>query len=269
MGAPFVKVVTIVMHFTSFTSIACVLLMLLPFSASAQTRSRMTEAEWRDRFNEKKAELHAKPVEIVFLGDSILHSFEWTSPDPIWDHWYGGRNAVNLGFNGDGVGNVIWRVENGEFDGIAPKLAVVLIGTNDLWMAAHTIVGNISTLVRAIHQRAPATRILVLGILPSGKPETQIRTTHAVNTALAAMYGRPDASAIYLDVSCVFLRHGLLNAALFRERAVPDVSEPLHPTLHGMDLLAARIEPIVAAILDDKRRSTPGYPMETDCQAGG
>lgn len=226
----------------------------------------MSQAWWRDRFAEKQTELHARPPRLIFLGDSIFHSFEWATPDPVWEHWYSGRDAVNLGFNNDGITNVIWRVEHGEMDGISPRLAVILIGTNDLWRPAQEIVGEIATLVRAIHQRSPATRILALGILPSGRPEADIRNTHAVNAGLAALYGKPGAIATYLDVSCVFLHHGQLNTALFRERTIPGISAPLHPTLHGMDLLAARIEPIVAAALGDTPRTTPGYPQETDCK---
>lgn len=47
------------------------------------------------------------------------------------DTYYGNRQAVNLGFGGDCTEHVLWRLNHGEIDGIAPKLAVVMIGTNN------------------------------------------------------------------------------------------------------------------------------------------
>lgn len=62
-------------------------------------------------------------VDLIFIGNSITK--RW---DPqIWNEYYAPFNAVNMGFDGDGTQNVLWRLDNGEIDGISPKLAVILI----------------------------------------------------------------------------------------------------------------------------------------------
>ena len=78
------------------------------------------ESEWRTRFIEKQHELHSGPVRLIFLGDSIIHSFEWDAKAPDWKHWYGNRDAVNLGFNGDTTADVIWRVQHHELTDLSP-----------------------------------------------------------------------------------------------------------------------------------------------------
>lgn len=238
-----------------------------PVDFTTSPGSQTREPWWQERFLEKQAELHRQPVRLIFLGDSIIHSFEWDPRTPLWDHWYGGRGAVNLGFNGDITTDVIWRVRHGELDGLSPALAVILIGTNDLGKPPGQVAAAIEELVRLVHGRLPGTTILVLGILPSGKPEREQSATRQINASLAALYSQQGSIARYQDVSCVFLRHGRLNATLFREPDVPGVTSPLHPTPRGLDLLAAAIEPTVAAALGDRIRAASDGPGDTDCRS--
>ena len=236
--------------------------------AASSTSSVMSEVWWHERFVEKQAELHKQPVQLVFLGDSIFHSFEWDPRAPVWNHWYGGREAVNLGFNGDVTENVIWRVRHGELDGLALKLAVILIGANDFGKPAADIAEGIKTLAQAVKDKAPTSEILILGILPNGRPESDQTKSKEVNARLATLFGHRNATAAYQDVSCVFYHHGQLDADLFREKGASDGAYLLHPTPQGMDLVAASIEPVVAAALGDRRR-TAGDTRETDCSPGG
>jgi lysophospholipase L1-like esterase len=233
------------------------------------TDPRNPEAWWHERFLEKQVELHKHPVRLIFLGDSIFHSFEWDPRAPVWSRWYGGRGAINLGFNGDRTGDVIWRVLHGELDQLAPELAVILIGTNELGNPASDIVEAISDLARTIKEQSASTKILILGILPSGRPENEQRAAREVNARLSTLYSLGGAIASYRDVSCVFFRQGRFNAELFRESVVPGQTYPLHPTEQGLDLLAASIEPSVAAALGEHRRTSSGGMYATDCPAGG
>jgi lysophospholipase L1-like esterase len=239
-----------------------------PVDPADMTGPPVHEAWWRERFLEKQAELHRQPVRLVFLGDSIFHSFEWDVHDAVWTRWYGGRGAVDLGFNGDGTADVIWRIRHGELDGVSPAMAVILIGTNDLGRPPAEVAAAIEALAQAVHDRSADTRILILGLLPSGRPAGEQGAVQDINARLSGQYARPGAIARFQDVSCVFLRRGRLNAALFREPAVPGRSYPLHPTLRGMDLLAAAIEPAVADALGDKPRTTSGELRGTDCAGG-
>lgn len=262
------------MNLTRFRiNLALVTMMLVAGASSAHAASTsssvMSEAWWHERFVQKQAELRKHPVHLVFLGDSIFHSFEWDPHDPVWDHWYGRREAVNLGFNGDITDNVIWRVRHGELDGLALKLAVILIGANDFGKPASDIAEGIKTLAQTVKQAAPSSKVLVLGILPNGRPDNDQKKRNEINARLTALFGRPNATAAYQDVSCVFYHRGQLDAGLFREQGASDGKYLLHPTPQGMDLIAGAIEPMVATALGDQKRTPAGNMRETDCSTGG
>ena len=71
-----------------------------------------------------------KKVDLLMIGDSITHAWEDKGLE-TWNQYYADRNALNLGFSGDRTEHVIWRFQNGAIDDISPKLAVIMIGTNN------------------------------------------------------------------------------------------------------------------------------------------
>ncbi|CAF1424352.1 unnamed protein product [Adineta ricciae] len=121
-----------------------------------------------------QTQVHAKNTRVVFYGDSL--TFAWyTTGQSIWNAMYAARGALNYGIAGDCTQQVLWRLRNGELDGLQqqPKLFVLMIGTNNLAgssvcqaaSADETAVG-IQTIVQEVRRRLPQTKILLLGILP-------------------------------------------------------------------------------------------------------
>jgi lysophospholipase L1-like esterase len=229
---------------------------------AAEPISRMNLGWWRERHEAKLEELQSRRVDLIFLGDSITQDYEVSGPPewrdfaPVWEHFYGTRNAVNLGFNGDATSHLLWRIENGEVDGISPKVAVILIGANNLgrlhWPAADTVAG-IDAIITQLHRRLPRTRLLLLGVLPSERSAWASETTVAINRALAARYGR-GGGVTYLDVGRVFIRNGHLDTSLFFDPLLSPPAAPLHPTAEGQAMMAAAIEPVLAKLLGDTPR---------------
>jgi lysophospholipase L1-like esterase len=133
---------------------------------------------------------------------------------------------------------------HGEIDAIAPKVAAILIGTNDIgWRhqtTADTAAG-IDAVVAELHLRLPATKILLMGLLPSDRGTRVRQATAEINSALAARYGQVPY-VTYRDVSPAFL----LDTSLFSDpQQVP--SEPaLHPSPEGQRRMAAVLEPTLA-----------------------
>jgi lysophospholipase L1-like esterase len=228
-----------------------------PVVLAAQPISRMDLAWWRARFAAKQAELRSGPVDVIFLGDSITQDWErhgppaWRDFAPVWQHFYGAMRAVNLGFVGDTTASLLWRERNGELDGIAPKVAVVLIGANNLgrlhWSAADTLAGIDADLAE-LRRRLPQTRILLLGILPSGRSAWASQTTLAVNRALAARDWRGTRTT-FLDVSDVFMKDGRLDTSLFLDPLLDPPAPPLHPTAQGQARMAAAMAPVLERLL--------------------
>jgi lysophospholipase L1-like esterase len=190
---------------------------------------------------------------MILVGDSIIQELENDSPrfgdiNRVWRRYYAGRNAVNLGFGGDTTGNALWRLRHGEVDGIRPKLAIVLIGTNDIGLRAganpHQAAAGVQEVVGELHHRLPSTTILVLGLLPRERAEQR---RLAVNRLLAAVeWTRWGVN--YIDVTHALLRDGAPDPALYRD---PELGRPLlHPNADGWEAIAGAIEPQVAALWD-------------------
>jgi lysophospholipase L1-like esterase len=223
--------------------------------------SRMQLHWWQERFEAKQQELHSGRVDLVFYGDSITQDYEisgppeWRDFTAVWQRFYGNRNAVNLGFNGDATSHLLWRIENGEVAGITPKVAVILIGANNLghlhWSTDDTVLG-IDAIVDDLRHRLPNTKLLLLGILPSQRSDWATETTLAVNRRLAQEYPHGGGAVTFLDVGHVFMRGDKLDRDLFLDPKQTPPDPPLHPTAQGQALMAAAMEPTLAALLGDR-----------------
>jgi lysophospholipase L1-like esterase len=224
---------------------------------------RLQTKWWRERHEAKLREKQAGPVDLVFLGDSIIENFEKSGAPgladfrPVWQRFYGDRHALNLGFKGDATSHLLWRLTHGEIDGIAPKAAVLLIGANNLgrahWPTADNITG-IAAIVATVRQKLPRTNILLLGILPSIRSAWASQTTAEMNAALAARYATGRVPMVtYINAGHVLERAGHADPALFYDSNLSPPEPALHPTPDGMARLAAAIEPALAAMLGDRR----------------
>jgi hypothetical protein len=130
---------------------------------------------------------------------------------------------------------------NGEFDGIAPKVAVILIGTNDIgWQhrAVADTVQGLDAVVAELHLRLPGRKILLVGLLPSDRGASVRQATAYINSALSARYGDGRVAPCHLSGCLVGVsQNGILDTSLFSDpQQVP--SEPaLHPSPNGQERL--------------------------------
>src|ERR1051325_1035549 len=83
------------------------------------------------------AKAHQGKIDVYFIGDSITR--RWGATDSQyrsllenWETNFFGWNAANFGWGADKVENILWRLENGELDGVNPKIIVVLAGINNV-----------------------------------------------------------------------------------------------------------------------------------------
>jgi lysophospholipase L1-like esterase len=228
---------------------------------AATPLSRTDLPWWRARHEAKLEEVHKGNVDLVFLGDSITQDWEkhgppdWQDFAPVWQRFYGDRNAINLGFTGDTTAHLLWRIENGEVAGIAPKVAVILIGANNLgrvhWSAEDTVAG-IDAIIAQLRHRLPQTRLVLLGVLPSDRSAWITETTLEVNKALVARYGH-GSDVTFLDLTHVFMKNGVLNHDLFLDTKTSPPGAALHPSAEGQARMAEAMEPTLAALLGDRQ----------------
>ncbi|MBB4594924.1 platelet-activating factor acetylhydrolase IB subunit [Xanthomonas cannabis] len=247
-------------------ALVCWGLLLVCAAASAQTpppsivpTDRLQEPWWAQRHAQVLEQVRQHPeTKLLLIGDSITQNYEKSkAPDedfqPTWQTFYGSRGALNLGFSGDGTENVLWRLANGEVDGLQPKVALVLIGTNNtghLGQSAEQAQLGIDAVVAAIEQKLPRTHILLLSVLPSGVSAEKSRRDAQVNQGLAVRYG-DNPRVTYLDVSPVFQRAGTLRTELFYDTRFHLAAGALHPDTQGQRMLAEAIEPTLARLLGE------------------
>jgi lysophospholipase L1-like esterase len=229
---------------------------------SAVSVDRLDQAWWAQRHRDVLEQVRAHPdAPLLLIGDSITQNYEKASPPDedflsTWQTFYGARGALNLGFSGDGTQHVLWRLNHGEVDGLHPKVAVVLIGTNNTgWLkqsAEQTQLG-IDAVVAALEQKLPDTRILLLGLLPSDVSADKTRADAEVNRYLAERYGdNPRVS--YLDIGSIFMRDGRLDTARFYDTRFDPPAGALHPDTIGQRMMAEAIEPPLARLLGEPPR---------------
>ena len=76
-------------------------------------------------------------VDVLFLGDSITDAWGGEGHNPrsagarIFQEEFVPLKAANFGIGGDRTQHVLWRLQNGELDGIQPKVVMLMIGTNN------------------------------------------------------------------------------------------------------------------------------------------
>jgi len=184
-------------------------------------------------------------VDLLYIGDSITHGWEG-SGRLYWDLYYGHRNAVNMGFSGDRTQHVLWRLDHGHLEGINPKLAIIMIGTNNSNgndNTAEEIADGIIAICQRIRAKCPRTKILLLAIFPRGPQPSAQREKNAKASLLASKIA--DGKMIhYLDINKRFLEP---DGSLSKE-IMPDY---LHPNEVGYRIWAQAVEPKVAELLGE------------------
>lgn len=205
------------------------------------------EASWWHQRHERILErIRHQPVELVFLGDSIIQGWE-DEGRRVWDRYYTDGRALNLGFDSDRVEHLLWRLEQGELEGLAPKVAIVLIGTNNAGQRRdrpEDTAEGIRTLVSTLRTKLPKTKVLLLAIFPRGAtPQDPFRTLNdAVTEQIARLADH--RQVFFLDLRSLYLD----PEGRVRRDLMPDL---LHPNEEGYRRWAVGMEGTLKQLLKE------------------
>lgn len=181
-------------------------------------------------------------ADVIFVGDSITQG--WDGAKKTWDEAFGAYKPINMGISGDQTGHVIWRITEGkELDPIKPKLAVLMIGTNN--MAGHTpeqIAGGVKAILAEFQKQKPDMKVLVLGIFPrSAKAEDAVRKKVSDTNKILATFA-DGKKVFYKDIGEKFLeKDGSLD-----KKIMPDF---LHLSAEGYKIWADATKEDVARLV--------------------
>jgi lysophospholipase L1-like esterase len=203
-------------------------------------------------------------IDVYFEGDSITR--RWGTSDAQYreflENWrrnFFGWNAADFGWGADTVQNVLWRVSNGELDGVRPKVIVLLAGTNNVGNAPREgvdasvvddVAGGITAIVAVMRAKAPDATIVLTGVTPRRDRNggtTLMPTIGAINTRIA---GLADGARVrYIDINS---RLAGPDGVLVDGMTV----DGLHFSVAGYQVWAYALKPIFRELL--------GPPAATD-----
>jgi lysophospholipase L1-like esterase len=181
-----------------------------------------------------------KPIGLLFIGDSITAGWGG-SGKKVWAERYDKHQAANFGIGGDRTQHVLWRIQEGELDGIKPKVVVLMIGTNNGPNSPEEVTAGVKAIVSQIHAKLPDSKVLLLGIFPRGeKPEGNMlkgrEKLQKVNAELAKL---DDGNKTrYLEIWKQFLNE---DGTLPKE-VMPDF---LHLSEKGYTIWADSMQPLL------------------------
>jgi lysophospholipase L1-like esterase len=215
----------------------------LPDSAATPIH-RLRVGAWAFRHEQLQEQSKKGGIEVVFLGDSITHYWEWHGQQ-VWEERLRPLKSGNYGIGGDQTGHLLWRITTGnELDGITPKAAVLLIGTNNL-NAGHTpeqVAEGIEAIVAELRRQKPDMKLLVLGIFPrSANPRDPIRDRVRQTNDIIRRLG-DNKNVFFKDIGTRFLqKDGTLSKEV--------MFDYLHLSDTGYKIWADAIEPDLEKLL--------------------
>ncbi len=195
-------------------------------------------------------------IDLYFLGDSITRRWRATDYPSFLANWtknFYGWNAADFGWGGDCTQNIIWRLENGELDGVNPKAIVILAGTNNVGKApaddakVAEITQGIKAIVDLCRAKAPSAKIVLMAIFPRDD-------SSVAGPAIDRINGNIGKFADGDRVRFLNINGGLTdkNGILLEGMTV----DKLHPSLKGYQVWADALRPILTEWL--------GPPAATD-----
>jgi lysophospholipase L1-like esterase len=220
----------------------------IPQHVATRPAHRLAEEWWKERHERFNEVSQAGQAELVFLGDSITQGWEGPGKD-VWQEYFANRQAANFGNSGDRTEHVLWRLENGNFKGLSPKLIVIMIGTNNIGHRSSTpeqAADGVHAIVEKLHAALPDAKLLLLGVFPRGeKPDDELRKQAAeINRRLQPL---DDLEYLeYLDIGEQFLE----DDGTISKQIMPDF---LHLSAEGYARWAKAIEPQMKVLLDEQR----------------
>lgn len=201
------------------------------------------DAGWMKRHEGFAAIAQKGDVDVLLLGDSITDAWRNPAAKAAFTKHFASRKTANFGIGGDRTEHVLWRIQNGELDGIKPKVVMLMIGTNNTGAnSADQISEGITQIVQTLRSKTPDTKILLLAVFPrSPKAEDKVRSKIAtINKTIAKL--DDGKHVFYRDIGERFLtKDGTLTKDI-----MPDF---LHLSEQGYNIWGEAVEADIKMLL--------------------
>ena len=226
------------------TIVSLLLLTGLPAGAETPVTAKPVPREggWKTRHELINSRAKEGNKDVIFLGDSITQGWEGAGKE-AWAKFFDPLKPMNAGIGGDRTEHVLWRIENGNLDGVDPKVAVIMIGTNNSGSnSADDIAAGVKAIVAKLREKEPQMKILLLAIFPRGANSDDARRK-VCEAATAKFKDAADGKMVhYLDIGPKFLG---ADGSLSKE-IMPDL---LHLSPAGYTIWAENVTPKIKELL--------------------
>jgi lysophospholipase L1-like esterase len=211
-------------------------------------------------------------IDVYFQGDSITRRWGATDyPDLLanWKQNFHGWNAADFGWGADSLENILWRMENGELDGVNPKVIVFLGGTNNIGAnggggeaKAQQIARAVKANVDLMRQKAPDAVIILTAIFPrnDGNVAGAMATINRVNELIATLADGKKVRFLNINDKLADANGRLLEGMM---------GDRLHPSLKGYQVWADALKPILTELLGPPAAEDHAPPPTGDPSAAG
>jgi cephalosporin-C deacetylase-like acetyl esterase/lysophospholipase L1-like esterase len=222
-------------------------------SGRASIPSERTDSNSRVAHQQLIEKAKAGGIDIYFAGDSITRRWGCSEAQYAdfltnWKSNFFGWNAADFGWGGDTVQNILWRLENGELDGVNPKIIVLLAGTNNIGKApadeakVADVSAGLKKVVEVMREKAPDATIVLTGIFPRGDNLEAFPAITAINQNLATL--TDGKKTRYININDKLAGP---DGKLFDGMSL----DGLHPTLKAYQIWADALKPIFTEILGE------------------
>ena len=149
-------------------------------------------------------------VDLLLIGDFLTDDFRGNNKNgvkAIFDNAFGQYKPANFGQGGDYTQHLLWRLQNGELEGITPRVIMLMIGgTNGSnGEPGERIAAGVKAIIEAVKQKSPRTKILLLSVLPWDANPGSRRDKHAAVNAHLPALDDGGKTVKYLDLTGKFL----------------------------------------------------------------
>lgn len=225
----------------------------MPQAANTAIVPAPRDAEWEEIHRKQVRKAKRGGMDVVFFGDSLTHCWLLAGKGrPVWKRHFLPLRAGNLGIGGDRTQHLLWRLQHGAAEGYAPRVIVLLIGTNNTGYeqdgitprnTAKEAMQGVSVCVRLLLKLFPEARLLLLKLFPRGERDSlERRQVEEINRGISRLGRNP--RVYLLDLNHLFLD----PAGDLKRHLMPDL---LHLSTEGYRHFAEALLPVVRALLSD------------------
>lgn len=186
-------------------------------------------------------------IDVYFEGDSITR--RWGALDypgllANWKHNFFGWNAADFGWGADQTQNILWRLDNGELDGVNPKVVVLLAGTNNVGAqaTAEDVTRGLQEILRVIQAKAPIATVIVMGIFPRSDNMALMPIIDKINGNLSRIADGQKVRYLNINDKLAGSDGRLLDWMM-------NAGDKLHPTAKAYQVWADALQPLLTELL--------------------